>query len=60
MYKRKTRDEWEVQGLYNGEWECVTTEDTLKGAKDMLKCYNENETRYPHRIHKVRVRIQEG
>jgi hypothetical protein len=42
--KRKTEDEYEIQGYYppNG-WECVTTETTLRGAIDQLKTYRENE-----------------
>lgn len=57
-YIRKTRDEYEVQGNYNGTWERLTTEDTQKEARAMLKCYNENEPHYPHRIVKKRVRIE--
>lgn len=62
---RKTRDEqvlsggtiviYEVQGFY-GEWECLTLEETMKDAEEMLECYNENEPLYPHRIVKKRVR----
>ncbi len=55
MYQRKTYDVFEIQGWYFGEWECVTTEETHKEAKEMLKCYNENEPRTPHRIVKRRI-----
>jgi len=54
-YTRKTVDEWEVQGNYGQGWEMVTTEETFKDAKTQLKCYNENETQYPHRIRYHRV-----
>ena len=50
MYIRKTRDEYEIQGYYSGSWEVVTTEETRKEAKIMLKCYDENEMETPHRI----------
>lgn len=58
MYKRKTRDIYEVQGYYCGEWEEVTTETTRKAAIEQLHCYNENENA-PHRIVKKRERIEE-
>lgn len=32
-YIRKTHDEWEVQGLYSGEWETLFTEETREAAK---------------------------
>ena len=57
-YKRKTRDVYEVQGNYAGWWETVTTEDTLAEAREMLKCYRENEPQYQHRIQKVREKIE--
>lgn len=56
MYKRITKDEYEIQGCYSQGWECVTTEETLKEAKTQLKCYNDNEN-YPHRIIKKRVKL---
>jgi len=55
-YKRKTVDEYEVQSNYGQGWECVTTEETRKEAREQLRCYNENEP-YPHRIIKKRVKI---
>lgn len=57
-YKRKTKDVYEIQGFYAGEWETVTEEETWKEAKVQLKCYNENERMYPHRIKKRRERIE--
>ncbi|MEI6296188.1 MAG: hypothetical protein WCO84_00900 [bacterium] len=60
MYKRKTKDEWEIQGYYENiyGWERVTTEETRKEAREMLKCYNENEKNVAHRIIKKRVRLE--
>ena len=55
MYKRKTYDVFEIHGWYFGTWECVTTEETYKEAKEMLKCYDENEPTTPHRIVKRRI-----
>ena len=58
-YKRKTIDEYEIQGLYFGEQECVTVEETFKDAKEMVKCYRENEVGTPFRIKKKRIPIEE-
>lgn len=58
-YTRKTIDQWEVQGNYGSGWESVTIEDTRKAAREMLKCYNENETGTPHRIVKKRIKIEQ-
>ena len=57
MYKRKTKDEWEIQGNYGHGWEMVTTEETYRQAREQLKCYRENEPGTPHRIKCVRVAI---
>lgn len=56
-YQRKTRDVWEVQGFYYGEWESLTTEETRSEAIAQKKCYDENEREFPHRIKKVRERL---
>lgn len=56
-YKRKTEDEYNIQGFYCGQWENVTTESTPKEAKDQLKCYRENEPNTAFRIKKERVRL---
>ncbi len=57
MYKRKTEDEFQIQGYYGHTygWEYLTTEESYKDAKTQLRCYNENENT-PHRIIKKRVR----
>ena len=58
-YIRKTRDEYEILGNYGYGWDVLTTEDNYKDAKNMLKCYNENEPMAPHMIKKRRIRIKE-
>jgi len=58
MYKRKTVDEYEIQGNYGQGFECVTTEETRAAAKEQLKTYRENEPQYSHRIVKKRVKIE--
>ena len=55
MYKRKTTDEYEIQGYYSYGWECATTEESRLAARIQLKCYNENEPGVSHRIVKKRV-----
>lgn len=59
MYKRKTRDVWELQANYGyGDgWEYVLEEDTLREAKEQLATYKKNVT-YPVRIVKKRVKIE--
>ena len=42
--------EYEIQGLYSGEWECENTETTLKEAMTSLQEYRENVPNIPHRI----------
>lgn len=57
MYKRKTRDEWELQGFYHPYgYETLTTEETRQEALEQLKCYRENEPHTSYRIVKKRVR----
>lgn len=58
MYVRKTKDEYEIQGYYGGQygWECVTTEETWKEAKEQVKCYRDNEP-YSFRIRTKRIPI---
>ena len=56
-YVRKIRDEYTIEGNYGYGWEEVTSDDTYKEAREMLRCYNENEIGYPHRIRKHRVKI---
>lgn len=56
-YKRKTRDEIEVQGDYGADFECLTTCETRKEARDDLRSYRENWPGYSYRIKTVRVPI---
>lgn len=56
-YIRKTRDEFAIQGYYGQGWEDVTTEDNRREARERLHEYRENETNYPHRMIKRRVRL---
>lgn len=56
-YQRKTKDEYEVQQCIYGEWSMVTTEDTFKDAKVQAKSYRENQSEYPVRIVKIRVKL---
>lgn len=58
MYIRKTYDEWEIQGFYNGQWECVTSESNRKDARERLKEYRNNE-KCSFRIVKKRVKIKQ-
>lgn len=57
-YKRKTRDEWELQGNYGYGWDYLLTEDTRAEAIKQLRCYRENEN-VPLRIVKRRVPIEQ-
>lgn len=58
-YKRKTYDEYELQGNYGQGWEMVTTEETMIDARNQRKCYRENEPGIPFRIKKKRVYLQQ-
>lgn len=55
-YQRRTVDEYQLQGLFNGEWEEVTSSVTHFGASEHLREYRENDPR-PYRIKKVRIPI---
>lgn len=57
-YIRKTYDEWEIQGNYSGNWECETTEDNRKSAREQLKCYRDNVPGIGFRVVKKRVKIK--
>lgn len=59
-YKRKTVDEYEIQGWYQFGWEVVTTEETWSAAKAQVKCYRENEPGTSFRIVCKRVKLEEG
>lgn len=57
-HKRKTRYEYEIQGLWGDEWECETTEELIWKARERLKEYRENQPEVPHRIKLVRVPLE--
>jgi DNA polymerase IIIc chi subunit len=59
-YQRKTIDEFEIQGLYSGQWESVTSEDSRKEARERLKEYRENERGTAFRLVKKRVKIAQA
>ena len=57
-YTRKTYDEWQIQGLYSGQWEEVCSEDNRKEALQRLKEYRENESGTAFQIKKLRIKIE--
>ena len=59
MYKRKTRDEYEIESNNGYGWDYVCTAEDRADAKQLLKIYRENEPHYDHRIRKRRVKITE-
>jgi hypothetical protein len=59
-YKRKTEDEFEIQGNYGQGWELATTEVKWRDAKEQKKCYQQNEPGIPFRIVHKRVPITKG
>ena len=56
-YQRKTRDEYELQGNYGQGWEALTTEETMREAKERRREYIENEGGN-YRIKRHRVRLE--
>lgn len=56
-YQRKTEDVFYIMGNYGQGWEEVTAETTRQAAREQLKCYDENEPQYPHKILKKREKI---
>jgi len=59
MYKRKTVDCFDVMGLYNGQWEVVTSADTRREARSLLNDYRQNENG-AFKIKKYREKIIAG
>lgn len=53
-YVRKTHDVFEVQSLYNGEWETVYESLNRQDSRLRLKEYRENEPETAHRLHTKR------
>ncbi len=56
-YKRKTSDEFTLQGNYGQGWEDITSDSTRKGIRESLKDYQKNEGGM-YRIIKRRVKIE--
>lgn len=59
-YKRKTRDEWDIEQRINGEWGVVTTEDNAADARMNRKLYRQEQPQYMVRVVKRRVKIEQG
>jgi len=57
-YKRKTKDEYILQGYYGHGWEDLTSEESWKEIRMRLKEYRENESG-KYRIKKHRIKITE-
>ena len=57
-YQRKTRNLFDIEGLYAHGWEPVTCEETRKEARERLKEYRANEPGTAFRIRKYRERIE--
>ena len=55
-YTRKTKDEYDLEGLYAGRWEVLTCEETFDFARARRKEYRENEGG-TYRIVKHRVKL---
>ena len=56
MYRRKTFDEFQIQGNYGYGFEEVTSETTLAEARQRLKEYRDNERGISFKIVKKRVK----
>ena len=56
MYRRKTFDEFQIQGNYGYGFEEVASETTLTEAKQRLKEYRDNERGISFKIVKKRVK----
>lgn len=53
----KTELEYQIHGLYNGQWEEVTAEVTYQAARQTLRDYRENEPGIPFKIVSKRIKI---
>ena len=54
--ERKTEDEYQIHGNYGHGWEEVTSEATMKEARERLKEYRENERQASFKIVHKRVK----
>ena len=59
MYKRKTRDRWDLMANYGYGWECECSDYTYAEAKQTLKEYRENGNGN-YRLEKHRENIKEA
>ena len=60
MYKRKTRDRWDIETSWGYGWECECSEYTRKEALQTLKEYRDNSySRYATRLKQHREKIKE-
>lgn len=57
MYVRKTLDEYQIHGFYNGKWEEVTCTDNYREAREYLRDYRENVIGTAFKLVKKRVPI---
>ena len=57
MYKRKTRDRWDIMTNYGYGWECECSAYSFAEAKADVKAYRENTTASV-RIEKHRERLE--
>jgi DNA polymerase IIIc chi subunit len=57
-YKRKTEDEFDIEGDYGQGFEIVTCETTRPLARDTIKTYRANEPGIAFRIRHHRVPIE--
>jgi hypothetical protein len=56
MYKRKTKDEYQIHQYHLRGWEEVCAEETWKEAWKRLKEYRANQPEYFVKIIKTRVK----
>ena len=56
MYIRKTHDEIQVQGLYDGEWSVECIADSISNARQLIKEYKENCPFTTFRVKTVRIK----
>ena len=54
-YVRRTRDEWQLWGNYGPGMEEVCGADSYREARELVKCYRENEPGVPFRLRKMRI-----
>jgi hypothetical protein len=55
MYKRKTKDEFQLHVNYGQGWEYEICEDSYREAIAQKRCYRENCPEYPTKIVVKRV-----